>query len=346
MKIELDSNQRGHTGDLVPSNRGAVGKKHFVSPKVNRVMSNLSSLPLIGVMFQSMAPYVIVKASDSTDFAKKFEWEGATPLPGAPHKAQVSRFTAGHFPVKIKNKSTKAVEDELNVWIVWCDITSTDATNNTGDKGTYFLVSMGYEFTHTIKPATIITAADRPDLSGANATSVPPAGGLNHAGNPLTGGATKKWDSSRKIRKKTLNPSSVPLIGGASFHGNYHNYPSMSDGDGRPGGAGAVSFMDWLVAGNDDAGVGDEDNNPYTAPHAGKLWGIDTPSRAVRHTAGADGNTVEWRLHFQEFARLEIKGKWYLISDYYPWRVHYKLKKVSGKWRNNGSSKATDNVGF
>ncbi len=115
---------------------------------------------------------------------------------------------------------------------------------------------------------------------------------------------------------------------------------------GRPGGAGAISFRDLLVAGNDDAGVGDEDNDPYNAPHVGKLWGIDTPSRGILHSAGANGNTVEWRLHFMEFARLEINGKWYLISDYFPWRVHYKLKKESGKWKDDGSNKATDNGGF
>jgi hypothetical protein len=293
-----------------------------------------------------MSPFVILKASNSANFTATFEWEGATPVPGTPHKAMVSRMIAGHFPVRIKNKSTGRSEDELNVWIVWSEITASDATNDTGDKGSFFQVSMGYEFKHTIKPSTIITLADRPDLSGANTSPAPPAAGLNHRGNPLTGGVNRKWDSSRKIRKKTLNPNGVALPGHASFHGNFHNYPSMADGDGRPGGAGAVSFTDWLVAGNDDAGVGDEDNDPYTAPHSRILWGIDTPTRFIEHTAGANGNTVEWRLHFLEFTRLEIKGKWYLISNYFPWRVHYKLKKESGKWKNNGSHKATDNTGF
>lgn len=343
VKIELDDNQIGQTGDKIPSNLGAVGKRHYVSPKVDSAMTIFSFWPFNQ---QSMSPFVTLKASDSTNFAANFEWEGATPIPGTPHKARISRLRAGHFPVKIKNKSTGRVVDELHVWIVWSEITATDATNDTGDKGTYFQVSMGYEFKHTIKPSAIITAADRPDLSGANSSPAPPASGLNHKGDPLTGGVNKKWDSSRKIRKKTLNPNAVALPGDASFHGNYHNFPSMSDGDGRPGGAGAVSFSDWLVAGNDDAGVGDEDNDPYTAPHSRILWGIDTPTRFTEHTAGANGNTVEWRLHFLEFTRLEINGKWYLISNYFPWRVHYKLKKEGGKWKNNGSNKATDNAGF
>lgn len=343
VQIQLDDNQIGETGDIVPSINGAGGKKHFVSPKVDNLMQIFSFWPFNQ---QSMSPFVVLKASQSANFAANYEWEGATPDPGAPHKARISRLRAGHFPVKIKNKSTGRIEDELNVWIVWSEITATDAPNETGDKGTYFLVSMGYEFKHTINPSTIITASERPDLSGANSSPAPPAAGLNHKGDPLTGGVNKKWDSSRKIRKKTLNPAGVPLPGDASFHGNFHNFPSMTDGDGRPGGAGAVSFTDWLVAGNDDAGVGDEDNDPYTSPHPRILWGIDTPSRYINHTAGANGNTVEWRLHFLEFTRLEINRKWYLISNYFPWRVHYKVKKEGGKWKDNGSNKATDNNGF
>lgn len=343
MKIQLDSHQVGQTGDIVPSNLGASGKKHYVSPKVDHLMSLFSFWPFNQ---QSMLPFIELKASDTPDFAGNFEWEGATPVSGAPNKARVSRLTPGHFHVKIKNKSTGRIEDELNIWIVWSEITASNAADTTGDKGTFFLVSMGYEFIHTIKPSTIITASDRPDLSGSNTSPVPPLSGLNHKGDPLTGGVNRKWDSSRKIRKKTLNPAGVVLPGDASFHGNFHDFPSMADGDGRPGGAGAVSFTDWLVAGNDDAGVGDEDNDPYTSPHFKALWGIDTPTRFISHTAGANGNTVEWRLHFVEFTRLEINGKWYLISNYFPWRVHYKLKKESGKWKNNGSNKATDNNGF
>ena len=180
-----------------------------------------------------------------------------------------------------------------------------------------------------------------PDLSGVNISPVPPLGGLSYYGDALTGGADKKWDSSRKIRQKILNPSGVTL-----YYGKSHNYPNLNDGDGRPGGAGAISYRDWLVTGNDDTHNDDEDNDPYSAPHIGKLYAIDTPTRTLLHSDGSNGNTVEWRLHFAEFARLEINGKWYLISDHVLWRVHYKVKKVGGKWIDNGSNQATDNKGF
>ncbi|MBK8538393.1 MAG: hypothetical protein IPL59_26960 [Candidatus Competibacteraceae bacterium] len=172
MNIQPDDNQVGQTGDLVPSNLGARGQKHYVSPKLNLFMSLLSSWPF---NMQSMSPNVTLKASESVDFDKNFKWDGATPIAGTPHKATVSRMTPGRFRVKIKNKATGNVVDELNVWIVWSEITPSDAnipaSDATGDKGAFFLVRMGFDFTHAIKPSEIITASDRPDLSGVNATA-------------------------------------------------------------------------------------------------------------------------------------------------------------------------------
>lgn len=112
VKIELDDNQIGQTGDIIPSTLGAPGKRHYVSPKVDSTMTLFSFWPFNQ---QSMSPFVTLKASDSTNFAANFEWEGATSIPGTPHKARISRLIAGHFPVKIKNKSTGSTVDELNV---------------------------------------------------------------------------------------------------------------------------------------------------------------------------------------------------------------------------------------
>lgn len=331
LTIKPAANQQGKTGDLVPSTMAAGGKKHFVSPKKN---------------VRTFADYVILESSHATGFGAQFKWEGAIAEYSAPHKARVPRNATGRHHVMIKNRATGKVVDEMIVWIVWCTITAKDARNMTGDKGTFFLTKMGYEFTHAIAPKKIITDADRPNLAGNKVTSPPTAGALNYEGKSLNGGSKKKWDSSRQIRAKTLNPKNVVLPGDASFHGNFPKFPNAKDGDGRPGGAGVTRARDVFLVGNDDAGTGDEDNNPYTAPHVGELWGIDRPARSLAHTAGADGNTVEWRLHFKEFARLEINRKWYLISDEFPWRVHLKMKKVSGKWTNNGSNKAKNNAGF
>jgi hypothetical protein len=76
--------------------------------------------------------------------------------------------------------------------------------------------------------------------------------GTNHAGDSLQGGADRKWDNSRKIRKKFLNPAGISLaaIGGnPSFNSTFPNYPSTADGDGHPGGAGALDAPDARLTG-------------------------------------------------------------------------------------------------
>jgi hypothetical protein len=389
MDIELESNQIGVIGDFVPSTLGAAGKKHFVTPKLNtfgmadytrlwqawvlssKVLQSITGVPIPIPLLKPDIVYatdVTLKASNSANFVTKFKWENATPVSGSPHLAKVSRRVHGKSPVQIKELATGKVVAELNVWVVWSNINAIDATpaQAVGPFGTGagggFLVSKGFAFTHTIKPASIITpGSDRPDFQSGTPAAAPPTGGLNYKGDALSGGVNSKWDGSRIVRQKTINPKGVSLLGDASFNSTFPDFPSLSDGDGRPGGAKGISFEDWLVVGNDDAWTGEQDNNPYDAqtPNTqlgrdfgdhtsmpGTLTGFDTPSRGILNSQGSDGDTVEWRLHFQEFTRLDINGKWYLISDHFPWRVHYKLKKVSGKWKDDGSNKAKNNQGF
>jgi hypothetical protein len=235
------------------------------------------------------------------------------------------------------------------VWIVFSDITAKPLPDSIVSDATDLAIGLGFDFFHTITPASIIsTTADVPNLTGPKVTPLP--GGTNHAGNSLQGGADRKWDNSRQIRKKFINPANIPVAsinGGASFHTTFPNYPSAADGDGHPGGAGAIDADLVSIMGNDDAGTGDPENNdPYTDPNKGKLTGIDRPTRSISHSVGADGNTVEWRLHFLEFTRLEISGKWFRISDDFPWRIHIKMRRAAGKWVNNGSIKALNNDSF
>src|SRR5262249_16438281 len=197
------------------------------------------------------------------------------------------------------------------VWIVFATITATPRQNLLNSQPTFLAIGQGFKFEHTISPASIVTISDDiPDLTGPKVTPLPE--GTNHAGDSLQGGADHKWDSSRKIRKKFINPSNTPLpsIGGnPSFHSTFPNYPSAADGDGPPGGVAAIDPDLVPIVGNDDAGVGDEDNDPYTDPDRGKLIGRDRPSRSIDHSVGANGDTLEWRLHFIEFTRLEIDAR-------------------------------------
>jgi hypothetical protein len=238
------------------------------------------------------------------------------------------------------------------VWIVFAKITAVPATNLLVSDASGLAIGRGFSFTHTISPPSIIsTTADVPNLTGPKATPLPD--GTNHAGVTLQGGADQKWDNSRKIRKKFLNPANIPLgsVGNPgdnpSFNMTFPNFPSTADGDGHPGGAGPLDPDLVEIVGNDDAGTGDpEDNNPYNDPDKGALTGFDLPTRIMRHSVGANGDTVEWRLHFLEFTRVEIGGKWFKISDDFPWRTHIRMQRVAGKWVDNGSLNELNNNGF
>ena len=172
----------------------------------------------------------------------------------------------------------------------------------------------------------MITDADRPNLSGGN-VSAPPGGAHPLSGAPLANGATRKWDSSRQIKAKILNPNNLPNSAFA-----------------QPAPVAVAAFPVNDVEGNDDRSVGDENNDPYT--NGGRLDGYDSPLMGIANAAGADGNTWERRLHFREFARVELAGTWHRISEFFPWRIHVKFRKAGGKWVNDGTSKATDNAGF
>ncbi len=216
-------------------------------------------------------------------------------------------------------------------------------------------MSGGYDVTHTIGPASIITDSDRPHLSGANAVDPPnlPAGdsGVFNKGEDLSLGAAHRWDSSRQVRQKVLNPDGLDFTrwpGDIKYYTTYANYPS--DG----------------VCGNDDQATADEDNDPYNAPDQGKLVGEDEPAQPAPHSEGDLDNTCEFRCHFRGFARLELGSNWYRISEWYLWRVHLKFRKQNESeatwgldfngdgdtsdtvpiWRDNGSSQALDNSGF
>lgn len=106
--------------------------------------------------------------------------------------------------VKVKYNGT--VLKEARAWVVWADIEATQhqvgATRGTIGGVTATSLDGGYDFTYEILPATIITDANRPNLSGANASSVP-------GGSSLSGGANKKWDGSRQKRTKIVNTAGI-----------------------------------------------------------------------------------------------------------------------------------------
>jgi hypothetical protein len=265
-------------------------------------------------------------------------------------KAKQSRATAGKYTgtVNVSGKTAR----RFNNWVVWSTCSTPtfswstgSGTVETGDgtsgPGQYFRYTVTSGFTFTISPNTICTDSDRPNLEGSHSGNVP-GGTQKHVttGDYLSGGAGVKWDESRRIRVKLLNPhlytkNQLPKVGGHMFDGQ----PAATDVPEDYPTAGSV-------IGNDDRRTDDEDNNPYST-NIGKLTGSDTVQFVMRNSTGADNDTFEVRFHFGEFARLELGTTWYYINDdFNDWRTHFKIKRVSGAWTNNGSSSAADNTGW
>jgi hypothetical protein len=346
--IEPDANMVGVVGDVVKSVKTGSTVKHFVTPKKSTELSqDYVELKAVGV--------------DSATFNQFLAWEGGE-VGSTPDKRKVKRDSAGKTEVKIKTKQGGAVVAQMNVWVVWANgqksadrPIQTGATSiQTGDgtTGLAIVINGGYDFKFTISPASIITDDDHPDLTGPNShkgpTVHPPGAGTLHFvfAADLKGGAGFKWDVSRRIRAKVLNPhlygkDKLDVVPGVLWN----NQPITSD---LP-----VSFPSNELIGNDDTTPGDEENNPYAASskshnaHAiGEITSTDAPNHLLRHSTGSDGHTFELRYHFGEFARVLIADRWYRCSDFFDWRAHFKLKRQAGSWVNNGSSVALDNNGF
>lgn len=297
--------------EIPPSgNRNII---HFVAPKSG---GNVTLTAIVGPHTSSMS--------------NRISWEGASPVAGNPLRATVSRLVASKHAVRIRVGGR--TEKELRVWIIWTNITVsdvpiayTDPVNvGGGNQGAH--ITGGYRFIHRIQPRSVITDPDRPNLSGAN-TAPPPGGTHPLFGVPLTTGVDRKWDTSRQIRAKIFNPAA---IANASFT--------------QPPPVSVARYPTNDVVGNDDRSTGDEVNRPYA--NNGVLNGYDSPGLGIAHSAASDGDTFEWRLHFREFARVELNGVWHRISDFFLWRIHLKFRRASGKWANNTTNKARDNHGF
>lgn len=333
-RILPDDNQRGVTGDLIASNLGSVGQAHYVSPK-------------------QVGAFVVLKAvgpESSSDFAASYAWEGdGQEVAGSPDKRQIARDTPGKYQVRLRHIPTNTILDTMNVWIVWALATATEnafgstaASFPTGDgtSGPGTTLSGGYRYTFTIEPQAITEDPERPDLSGSNLSS-PPGGVRTHVinGETLQEGADKKWDCSRQIRVKILNPSLygtdvLSQLDGFLWAGQPapitvpEDYPSDS------------------ALGNDDTSTTNdlEINDPYTS--LGQIFANDIAYASMRHSTGSDGDTFERRMQFIEFLRLNLGGSWFRVSDDHPWRIHFRFKRLGGTWSDDATELTRNNDGF
>lgn len=282
----------------------------------------------------------------------KITWTSSDPgAPVTPVSAADNSLVkiSRNVPAGLKTTITVFVEGEFakrfDVWIVWAAGSIINTLNPIGQNSsdsTLFSITGGFNFEFKIQPASIIPdnpiLDDVPNFKGNKTIDPPdvPTGDTDvyQQGISLAGGADKKWDVSRRLIHKIINPSNVPLPedpsdpGGLIFNTSYGTFPSDP------------------VVGNDDKGVlEDEMNDPYD--DFKRITSRDNPQFFLRNADGTIGDTVEHRVNFQEFARLQIGDSWYVISDYLLWRFHLKFRKLSAtQWGDDNSILALDHDDF
>ena len=326
VSLGVGPNQKGLIGDEVPRAEGVPnhGWRHFVTPKGG------ADDALVLVASLTPPPGVTAPAA----FESTYQWVGGTPIEGDPLSRKVTRAAAAMTEVKIVHKNApEKVADKIRVWVIWGALDTVpdgsfplDYRVTTGE----VTINGGYQFKCVLAPAAMFNgAADVPKMlapMGANPPDVPVADdGVFNKGVNLTPGAKNKFDMSRQVRQRILNPSNLPKPQAPDdkFWTSYLNWPSIA------------------TCGNDDRSQTTEVNAPTVEDPS--LEDNDLVQNFVLHALGAVNDTLEFRLHFVEFARVEIGGQWYVVSNRLNWRVHFKFKKGNAPETNpNGHYYAGD----
>ena len=358
--IKPDAAEIGKSGDIVPSvitNRFHL--THYVSPKKKDGKILFKFDP-------SQVPIIFDKS--------KLHWSGGTTDPSDPLSCFVKRDTAA--PVRLQLlTSTGGVVAQLMVWIVWADgkaaintfMPIVNQINAIVDQHTPSQIGSGAQVvgsnstTWRATPVSIFTAVDRPDFSPAT-TNVPGTGSVH----PITGvdlryGGSKRIDVSQKVRAEILSPniSSAFFANGAGSQ--YSGLPSVLP-------VVEVDYPTDDLVGNDDVALyGHDDyrsNGQDNDPGNDGILHFDDLVRilTVRSDGAAINDTVEMRIQFKDFVRIEIGDKWYLMSDFVEWRILGKMRfaseaqdnrdynndgdKADEMFVDNGSIWAPDNVGW
>jgi hypothetical protein len=316
LRVEVE-NQREAITFPVPSNLGAAGRQHWVT-----IAGTRPDVTFRAVFDRAVAP------GDPSVAGLTWESTPAGELAAGADALHTTTSvpTARKTVVRAVLGATRA---EANLWAVFVAVRSNGTAMAAPVRAATRLELTGNaSFVGTVHPRTIITDADHPALEGAN--TINPPGGTNICGNALAGGADHRWDMSRQRR---LNNVGAPAVDAALMAQsatpclyNESPYPAAQE------------------EGNDDANPADETNDPYA--NGGTLTSTDNPTRFFFDVAGADGDTMERRLQFREFARLEFNNTWWKVSHFVPWRVHYRAIRTAGQWQDNGSVADDTNAGF
>jgi hypothetical protein len=312
----------------IPSNLGAAGIEHFCAAKGTGDI----------VLEAEITPNI------PGTIGTRLTWEATgtaitSPAVGTDARtAKLSSAASGKFPIQLKWDGAPA--RQAVVWVIWSRIcvTATRAPSTPPVTFAGLTITAGIDHSFQIEPPAIITDPDRPALHGPR-TAVVPGAALTHVvnGHTLAGGAPNKWDASRQIRMRVLNPhlyavAALPAVGGHLWAGQPaasttpENYPASD------------------IVGNDDTHPDDETNDPYT--NCGVVTARDNPRMSLANSTGANGDTFEVRFQFREFLRLNLGTVWHRVSDVSLWRFHARFRRGAGAWTNNASTFARNNDGF
>jgi outer membrane protein OmpA-like peptidoglycan-associated protein len=313
----------------IPSNLGAPGLEHFCCVKTTGdiVLQALIAPNIPGAVGGRLtwgaAGTAITSPAVGTD--------GRT--------AKLSSATAGKFPIQLSWDG--AVARRAVVWVIWSTFRVTCTRQPSVVPFPRMVgIRAGIDHTFRVDPQQIITDADRPALDGPPTAAVPGAA-LRHlaSGSLLGGGAAKKWDASRQVRVRVLNPRLYPVPQLPPIDPLGHMWNGQPIANTIP-----ENYPANNALGNDDSNTCDETNNPYE--NCGLVTSIDNPTIPMRNATGADGDTFELRIHFREFLRVNLGTTWYRASDFSLWRFHPRFRRAGGVWTNNASTFAQDNAGF
>lgn len=330
--IVPDDNMAGVVGEVIASVDPASKIKHFVSPKAT------TELP---------QPYVILKATGVTKEQitpgpnQILEWDGGEELdPPHPLKRRVTRGAADMKEVKIKAKQGGATAVQMDVWVVWANMSGRIQGNELspnndisfadfemtklGEQEVYFnrefpqldgtvdrtfghLFISGIEWKASILPIAMFDLdSDIPNLTESTPKDQKPP--LNYDGGRAY---YTHWDVPR-FRKET----------------------KILDGN-------VSEETEWTI---DDDVNATRDEDPYEQStdreESAEIFSIDSPgadTMRIEHAGepvrfSPDGNSFEVNQVFQEWARVRLGNKWFDISDRMDWYAHVKIQRTNNEW--------------
>jgi hypothetical protein len=333
-------------GGLLPSRRGVRGAFHFVSPKA--AGGFLTFEALTGEPWSSGTYKLEVTNSDSD-----------TQITG--NTVRLSRKEPKKYVIQLKKAADNSLLAEQYVWIIWATPQPVEEDDEVPSKtdtrgGTIFVAAKAKErtFPFMIGPQELFAGgfrtAETPDLISIN--RLDPIG--------LKTGVKARLDVSQRVAIKHRNPAPTTIAGAQLLTPSHVGNLATVLATFPKADVLLFDFPSDPLEGNDDHGVGDEDNDPYDTGRVlfryrgpvGVVGSGDRPSGpAVAKLAGQAGETLSESVKFETFVRLNTglvpsKSAWLRISDPLEWMVVQRYIRKTRQMEDNGSTYQLGHTGF